>query len=103
MEVDDLASHWSLDEVYVDQTSVKVIGPNSITYRAEGSIDVTLQWGSNSDVRRGDGIEMGQSFPFHCDVEVSLIDPWDLTLAEVVYHVDTSKWRDMEVEWEGVE
>jgi len=94
MEVDELATHHSLDEVYVHQTSVKAIGPNSIIYRAEGSISLILQWGSNSDVRRGDGVEVGQSFPFHCDIEVPLDDPWDLSLAETVYSVDTSNWRD---------
>jgi hypothetical protein len=94
MEVDELASHHSLDEVDVDHTSVKAIGPSSILYRVEGSISVTLQWGSNSDLRRGDGIEVDHSFRFHCDLEVPLDDPWDLSLAETLYAVDTGKWRD---------
>lgn len=94
VEVDELASHFSLEEVYVDRTVVHAIGANGITYRAIGSVSVILQWGSNSDLRRGDGAELSQSFPFFCDIELPLDEPWDLGLAEVTCGVDTSSWRD---------
>jgi hypothetical protein len=93
-EVDELASHFSLEEVYVDRTVVHAIGADAITYRAAGSVSVILQWGSNSDLRRGDGAELDQSFPFICDIEVPLDDPWALDLAEATCSVDTSSWRD---------
>ena len=93
-EVDELASHYSLEEVYVDRVVVHTIGVDTITYRATGSVAVVLQWGSNSDVRRGDGAELEQSFPFHCDIELPLDDPWNLDLAETTYGVDTREWRD---------
>jgi hypothetical protein len=96
-EVDELASHHSLEEVYVDRVTVHAIGLDSITYRATGSVAVILQWGSNSDVARGDGIELDQSFSFYCDIEVPLSDPWDLDFAEVTPCVDTQGWR----EWDG--
>jgi hypothetical protein len=53
---------------------------------------VTLQWRSNSDLRRGDGAELDESFPFYVDMEVPLDDPWDLTVAETTYGVDTREW-----------
>lgn len=93
-DVDELASHYSLDDVYVEHIAVHKIGADFITYRVTGSVAVTLQWGSNSDVRRGDGAELDQSFPFWCDLEVPLDDLWDLDLAETTYGVDTSEWRD---------
>jgi hypothetical protein len=93
--VDELASHHSLDEVDVEDIRVASIGVDTIRYRVSGSVEVILQWGSNSDVRRGDGAEIGQSFPFHCDFELPLNEPWDLSLAEPIYVVDTSSWRDM--------
>jgi hypothetical protein len=34
-------------------------------------------------VRLGDGIELAESFPFYCDLEVPLSEPWDLDFAEV--------------------
>ena len=57
-EVDELASHYSLEEIYVDRVIVHAIGVGTIIYRAIGSVAVVLQWGSNSDVRRGDGAEL---------------------------------------------
>jgi hypothetical protein len=92
--VDELASHHSVEEVYVDDVIVASIGAETITYRAKGTLSVVLQWGSNSDVRRGDGIELPQSFPFYFDIEVPLSEPWELGYAETSYVVDTGEWRE---------
>lgn len=43
---------------------------------------------------RGDVAELTESFPFTCDIEVPLSDPWNLELAETHYGVDVSEWRD---------
>jgi Predicted pPIWI-associating nuclease len=94
LEVDELATHHYIQEIYVADTTAHAIGPETITYRSTGSIDVILQFGSNSDVARGDGAELEQSFPFSCDIEIPLLDPWDLGLAETRYGVDVSSWRD---------
>jgi Predicted pPIWI-associating nuclease len=90
--VDELASHHSVEEVYVEDVIVESIGAKTITYRAKGAVSVVLQWGSNSDVSRGDGIELPQSFPFYCDIEVPLSEPWELTCGETSYSVDTGDW-----------
>jgi hypothetical protein len=94
LEVDELATHHSVDEVYVDHTSVQSIGAHFITYRATGTVAITLQWGSNSDLRRGDGAEAGLSFPFRCDIQVPLDDPLEVAAGEAEYVVDVSSWRD---------
>ena len=93
-EVDELASHHSVVDAHIYQTSVTGIGPYCLTYRAKGTVRVTLQWGSNSDLRKGDGAELGLSFPFQCDISVSVDNPWDLSLADTNFGVDTSSWRD---------
>jgi hypothetical protein len=93
-EIDELATHHSVEEVYVNETKVKAIGPHTITYHAKGSVFVELQYGSNSDVRRGDGALIQDFFPFECDIDVSLADPWNLSTADTSYTVDTSKWYE---------
>lgn len=40
MEVDELAPHYSLDEIYVDNVTVHTIGADWITYQVTGSVDV---------------------------------------------------------------
>ena len=95
LAVDEIATHHSVDEIYVDEVTVAAIGVDTITYLVTGSVEVTLQWGSNSDLRRGDGAEAGHSFPFECEFRLPLDDPWNLDSAELSYVVDTSKWHDM--------
>ncbi len=95
VEVDELATHHSVDEIYIDDIMVESIGANSVTYQVTGSLGVTLQWGSNSDLRRGDGAESEQSFPFSCNFELPLDEPWDLDLATLSYSVDNGRWRDL--------
>jgi len=66
---------------------VRSIGAHFITYRATGTVAIGLQWGSNSDLRRGDGAEADLSFPFHCDIQVSLDDPLNMAFSDTNYSV----------------
>ncbi|HEX8584218.1 MAG TPA: hypothetical protein VF680_07400 [Allosphingosinicella sp.] len=90
--IDELSTHHTIEEIYTDRTEVVAIGASTVRYRASGSVSVTLQYGSNSDLRRGDGAELDESFPFACDFEVPLVNPRDLSEAEMVSGVDTSSW-----------
>ena len=92
LSIDELASHHTIEEIYTNRTEVSSIGPSTVRYCATGTVSVTLQWGSNSDLRRGDGAELDESFPFECLFEVPLEDPRDLSEAEIVSGVDTSRW-----------
>ena len=94
LEIDELATHHSIEEVYVDRIVVHRLDASEIVYRARGTISVGLQWGSNSDVRRGDGAELDESFPFECDITLPIDEPWDLGYASTEYRVDTSEWTN---------
>jgi hypothetical protein len=88
--VDELAPHHSVEEVYVEDTRVVSLTHDTIYFKATGTLAVGLQWGSNSDVSRGDGIELDASFPF----EVTMQSPIDdvSSFYGVEYSVDTSTW-----------
>ena len=92
--IDELATHHSIEEIYTEDTEVEAITATAVRYRSSGSISVILQWGSSSDLRRGDGAELGKSFPFSCSFEVPIVDPHDLSNADVFSGVDTSAWWD---------
>lgn len=94
-EVDEPATHYSVEEVYVDRTVVYTLGPKDITYRSTGSVSVILQYGSNSDLENDMGAKLCESFPFHCDIEVPIAEPRNLVLAKVKScAVDVSEWHD---------
>jgi hypothetical protein len=88
--VDELATHHSVEEVYVERTRVVSLTHDTIYIKATGTLAVELQWGSNSDLSRGDGATLDDSFPF----EVTMQSPIDdvSSFYEVEYSVDTSTW-----------
>jgi len=94
LEIDELATHHFINEVYTDTVQVESINANEINFIAEGSIDCELQWGSNSDQKNGDGAILAQTFPFTCRLSSPVNDPKDILPIENSLWVDTSSWHD---------
>ncbi|MGP6445690.1 hypothetical protein ACTZGI_23515 [Rahnella aceris] len=92
--VDELSSHSSIEEIYVDDVSVTSIWDEEITFLCTGTVDVGLQFGSNSDIRRGDGAVLDLNFPFTCEVRSSVFSPEELYYDEGSFCVDNSSWTD---------
>ena len=90
--VDELATHHSIDLNDVGEIEVSSLDHQTVTYRVTGSIDVDLQWGSGSDLQRGDGAELSESFPFWCELTLPIEHPWELSLARTECGVDTREW-----------
>lgn len=62
--IDSLAPHYSLEDVYIDNYYVEEITDQEIVVIVEGEIEVALSWGSNSERRNGDGHDVEDGFPF---------------------------------------
>lgn len=92
--IDELATHHCIDEVYTDKVTVNAIDHERIHFTATGSISCELQWGSNSDLRRGEGAVMSESYPFTCQLSSPVDDPSDIEGHEDGILVDTSSWRE---------
>lgn len=88
--IDELATHHTIDEVYIDELSVTSLMDREIGFKVKGSLCVELQWGSGSDRRRGEGAVMRESFRF----EVTMSAPvGDVTAFKDVEHtVDIGEW-----------
>lgn len=99
--LDNVAHHYSLEHVSVNISGVERITHDTIHLFAAGFIGVQLQWGSNSDVRRGDGHLQDDSFEFRCNLTCSVEDPTSdsLTMEEDSIMVDTKAWGQREDEW----
>lgn len=93
--IDELATHHFIDEVYTDKVEIYEINHESIKFRAYGTIGCELQWGSNSDLRRGDGAVLPQSFPFACELISPVGAPEEVETIEDSLGVDTSSWTDV--------
>ena len=94
IEIDELATHHSIDEVYVDKFEVVTIDCHYVHFQATGTVGCELQWGSNSDRRNGDGAVMKQSFPFTCTLRSSVEQPDEVEAEWGAFCADTSSWWD---------
>lgn len=83
----------SIEEVYTDK--VHITGDSQfVRFEARGTVSCELQWGSNSDIRRGGGATLETSFPFVCALFSPVDDPSDVEAETDTFGVDTGSWRD---------
>ncbi len=67
-EIDILSTHSSVEYCYISEIQIRQITESKIFLSVQGTINVRLQYGSDHDVREGDGAVMGDSFPFTCEM-----------------------------------
>jgi hypothetical protein len=75
------------------------IDAHFVWYRATGSISVELQWGSNSDLRRGDGATLDHKVSFVCDIPAPVDDPKHFETSMIDLRVDNGGWYDNWTDW----
>jgi hypothetical protein len=95
MAIDEIAGHHSIEEIYTHRVEITELTHDEIVFKVTGSIGSALQWGSNSDIRRGDGAVLSKSFPFTCYLWSPVDDPTQVEAREDGLLVDTSSW------WKG--
>ncbi|MGB4074538.1 hypothetical protein [Pseudomonas sp.] len=94
LAIDEIAPHHSIEEIYTDRIEIISITHDQVNFVAEGSVTAGLQWGSNSDIRRGDGITGTEDFPFTCQLWSPVEAPDEVETSEEGPAVDTSSWWD---------
>ena len=90
-DIDILSTHTQVEGVQVDHVEVSSIGVDSIEYSAEGTVYVTLIYGSGSDHEKGDGATIADNFPFTCNLSGSITNLTEITDVSDL-EVDTSSW-----------
>lgn len=90
-DIDILSTHTQVEGVEVEQIEVSQIGVDSIVYHAEGTVYVTLVFGSGSDQEKGDGATISESFPFSCTLQGSVERLQEISDVSNL-DVDTSSW-----------
>lgn len=67
-EIDILATHHRIENVDIDELGVLEIDHEFIYFGAAGLITCEMQWGSSSDLKKGDGLVFDKYFPFKCKI-----------------------------------
>lgn len=96
--VDEIASHHFIDEVSLDNVHVLRIGATEIEFVAHGTLEVQLQWGSNSDVRNDLGAVGSDSFPLTLHLVSPVTAPGEVEAVAGTLVVDTSDWFEYDTD-----
>ena len=91
-DISDLATHVSIADV----SSVEIIdvhvSSGDISIKGYATIEVELQFGSNSDLKHGDGLETVESLRANFEVILNK----DLTIEDANFEFDLSDWYNYE-------
>lgn len=98
--IDYLATHYTVDSYSVDEIKLLNLDDSIVYFKATGFVDVKLQYGSDGDMRRGDGMTMSESFPFTGDFYGKIIDKMTkFELETETFEVDTdSHWGEKDID-----
>lgn len=87
----ELATHVSIEEVGAVEIESVNIASSRTTVSGCGTVYINMQYGSDGDYRRGDGVRMSDSYPFSFEVVLGS----DMGVEEVVsLEADTSSFYE---------
>ncbi|MGA0604656.1 hypothetical protein ACO2Q0_01540 [Phenylobacterium sp. VNQ135] len=93
-DLDELSTHTQYDQHQIDGIRITKLGPKTATYLVEGTVFVSLQYGSNSDVRNDRGAVMSDDYPFEATISAAIGRPEQLLRDTLKVKVDTSSFYE---------
>lgn len=84
----DYATHYTTDEIYIESLELSEFNGDEIIGSVSGSVSVILQYGSASDLRRGDGMETDASANFTCQVRIRASNLKHVEIVEGSFEMD---------------
>lgn len=92
-ELDMLATHHEVLGYFVTSIEPLSKDESTITMQADGNVLVRLQYGSDGDMRRGDGYETEESFPFTSEFVVDYKNQeGDIHIESAEVNIDNSSF-----------
>jgi len=91
-ELDQIATHYQVDGCNIDDLKLVEMNATTIKFELHGSVDCQLQYGSDGDYARGDGLRVDDNYPLTCDLVADIADPLKLTVEGL--RVDNSSFYE---------
>lgn len=91
-ELDEIATHYQVEGCNIDNLKLVEMNANTIKFELRGSVDCQLQYGSDGDYARGDGVRVDDNYPLRCDLVANIADP--LKLRAEGLRVDNSSFYE---------
>jgi hypothetical protein len=93
-DLDALSTHTRPKDADGIRVQVRSIGPEFVEFSGSGTVYCDLQYGSDGDCRRGDGVEWSDSFPFTFIGQSETNDPHNVSVEPCNVQIDTSAYND---------
>lgn len=91
-DVDWLATHYEIGDYSISSITLKDFSNDFCEFEVDGTVTARLQYGSDGDMRRGDGYETWESYPFSAQLYTVLEN------GEIQYNMEIS---DFSVDTDG--
>lgn len=91
-ELAELATHYTASEVVIETVEILSMDANSIHVTATGVVECEFQYGSSSDVAKGDGLVTEDSYPLKCCFVAMAHSPLELNIVSGSLIVDNSSF-----------
>jgi len=93
-DLDTLSSHTRPQDVDDVEVKIESVDDEWIHFTGTGSVNCDLQWGSDSDVSKGDGAEGSMSFPFTFAGQAPTNDPTSVKVERDQIQIDISEFYE---------
>jgi len=90
--LEEIATHYEIDEVNINRLKLYYMGPDQIAFKASGTVDCTLQYGSDSDVANDTGMRVSDHYPLTCEFVADISTPLELEVRRL--QVDNSSFYE---------
>ena len=91
-DIDWLASHYEIEDYTISSIKLEYFSNDFCEFEVVGSVTARLQYGSDGDMKRGDGYETWESYPFSAQLYTTLEN------GEIQYNLEIS---DFSVDTDG--
>lgn len=90
--LEEIATHYTVDGSGIENLEIAKMDSTTLIFDAEGFVDCVLQYGSDGDVERGDGMRHDDSYPLRCKLVADITTP--LTFEVHNLRVDNSSFYE---------
>jgi hypothetical protein len=90
--LDEIATHYTVHGADLEDFDIATMDSQTLIFDAEGYVDCELQYGSDGDVERGDGIRHDDSYPLTCKLVADITKPLQFEVQDL--HVDNSSFYE---------
>ena len=90
--LDEIATHHTVHGAEIEDLHIKLMDSDTLVFKAKGFVDCELQYGSDGDFSRGDGVRVDDSYPLTCELVANISTPLKLEVQQL--RVDNSSFYE---------